>query len=376
LTLLPEKPFLLGKVIPQYCKELGRLKWKDSQEFESLFGINLSEKRDLHRHITIVEYSIMNVLQSNPKGVGIGVLGKMVGIYRANLKLHLKRLIERGYVKKDDGLRGKYFPTEKIIRNPVLSSVLMAKSFASHLLGEPSLILSDLKINPNQIDFRALLPSFEKEEFGLFRVMFEFASQIGAYILYFLIQAMNKNNNILKESKYLKKDSAIQEVVKLSIAPIVTELLSKFKDTIRIELSSLKGSDEDPFGPFIDYGMSQPEFQLPRNVIDEVSFVYSSLFPNLFRELEKIRKKLPFLMLAYDYHKEYLKMNQSYQKNCKHVYVSQVFDFLEIEGRKTWMKYCKQENGRTIVHCIKCHHTTYEKYVKNCQDKSYENFLK
>lgn len=373
---MQEKPFLLGKVVPHYRQELRRLKWQSSDEFQSQFGVSISDKTDLQRHVTLVEYSIMNVLQKNPKGLSIGVLSKIVGINRKNLKLHLKRLSEGGYVNKNDGLRGKYVPTGKIIKDPVLSSILMAKSFASHLLGEPSLILSDLKLNPNLIDFRALLPYFEKEEFGLPRVMFEFASQIGAYILYCLIQAMNQDNNILKETKYLKKDSTIQEVVKLSIIPIVTELLSKFKDTIRIELSSLKGSYEDPFGQFIDYGMNQPEFQLTRNVIEEVSLVYSGLFPNMFRELEKIKKNLPFLMFAYDYHKEFLKMKESYQKNCKHVYVSQVVDLLEIEGRKIWMKYRKQKNGKTIVHCINCHHTTYEKHAKYCQDKSYENFLK
>ena|GEM_PF-4483509 len=366
----------MGKVIPQYCKELGRLKWKNSHEFESLFGIKLSEKRDLQRHVTIVEHSIMNVLQNNPNGLGIGVLAKMIGINRKNLKLHLRRLIERGYVKKDDGLRGKYFPTEKIIKNPILSSALMAKSFASHLLGEPNLILSNLKLNPKLIDFRALLPYLEKEEFGLPRVMFEFANQIGAYILYCLIQAMNQDNKILKGTKYLKKDSIIQEIVKYSIVPIVAELLSKFKDAIRMELSSLKGNDEDHFGPFIDYGWSQPEFQLNKSIIKEISFVYSGLFPNMFRELEKIREKLPFLMFAYDKHREYLRMQDAYQKNCEHLYVTNVFRMLETENKKIWTKYSKQKNGKTIVHCIKCHDTTYEKHVKNCQDKSYENFLK
>jgi hypothetical protein len=300
----------------------------------------------------------------------------MIGIYRKNLKLHLERLIEKGYVNKDDGFQAKYFLTDKIIKNPVLSCTLMAKSFALHLLGEPNLILSDLKLNPKLMDFRALLPYLEKEEFGLARVMFEFANQIGAYILYCLIQAMNQNNGILKGTKYLKKDDIVQEVVRLSIAPIVAELLSKFKDSIALELSSLKGNDEDSFGPLIDYEWSQPEFQLNKSVIKEISFVYSGLFPNMFRELEKIRKNIPFMMFAYDYHKEYLKMKECYQKQCNHIYVSQVFDLIEIEGRKIWMKYRKQENGNTIAHCIKCHHTTYEKHVNNCRDKSYVDFLK
>jgi hypothetical protein len=355
---------------------LRRLKWKNNDEFEGQFGVSLNEKSDLQRHRTIVEYDTMNVLQNNPNGLGIGVLAKMIGIDSKNLTLHLRRLIERGYVKKDDGLRGKYFATEKIIKNPVLSSSLMAKSFASHLLGEPNLILSDLKLNPKLIDFRALLPYLEKEEFGLPRVMFEFANQIGAYILYCLIQAMNQDNKILKGTKYVKKDSIIQDVIMYSIIPIVAELLSKFKDSIRMELSSLKGNDEDPFGPFIDYGWSQPEFQLNKSVIDEISFVYSGLFPNMFCELEKIREKLPFLMFAYDKHREYLRMQDAYQKNCKHTYVEQVSRLLiDDDGRKFWSKFY-EKGAKTVVHCVNCHHTTHKKSVTSSENESYQSLLK
>src|SRR5438093_12369364 len=117
---------------------MGRLKWENADEYDSQFGINLSEESDVERHKIIVNHKIMNLLLLNPNGLGIRLLAKLVGIDRKNLKSYLRRLIEIGYVKKNDGLRGKYFASEKIIKNPILSSALMAESFDSDLLGKPN----------------------------------------------------------------------------------------------------------------------------------------------------------------------------------------------------------------------------------------------
>jgi hypothetical protein len=317
----------------------------------------------------------MNAFLNNPNGLGIGLLAKLVGIDRKNLKLYLTRLIKSGYVKKKDGHRGKYFPTKKIIKNPILSSTLMAESFASDLLGKSDLILSDSKTIPNGIDFRVLLTYMQREDFRLPRVIFEFAIQIGAYVLYCIIQSMNEDNKILKKSKYLKKDSIIQEIVKYSILPIIPDLLSRFKDSIRIELSSLKGNDEDPFGRFIRYGWSRPEFQLEKTIIDEITTVYSGLFPTMYTELENIRNSLPRLIEVYDNHTDYLRMQAQYQKSCKHRYLEDVSRLIELDWGKFWTKY-REVGRKTIVHCANCHHTTYRKYVTNCENKSYQELLK
>jgi len=354
---------------------LGRLKWESSDEFESKFGVKLSDRRDLERHRIIVEHRIMNMLKNNPSGLGIGRLAKGVGIDRKNLKLHLNRLIENGYVMKKDDVRGKYAATDKIFKNPILSSIFMAVSFSSDLLGKPKLILNDLKLDSSLQYSTTLLSYIQKAEYGLPRVIYEFAAQIGAFITYSLIQAMNPANKNIEEAQYLNKDEIIQASFRYSINTILPELMPKFKDSIRMELHSLDGDEKDPFGPFFDYGWSIPQFQLKKEVVDELILVFSSLFPVLYSELEKTRKKHPRVMQAVEFHTNHLQMQEQYQHTCKHRYVDDVSRLMESKRGNYWTKW--RENGdMTTVHCVNCHHTCYRKDVSSFESKSYESLLR
>lgn len=351
------------------------MRWKEADQFDSEFGTSLSAKTDVQRHTILVNHEIITALMNNPKGLRNVEVARMLRMDRKNIAFHLKKLLQSGYVMRRGGVQGRYFITDKIYKNPVLSSYLMGKSFVLNLLEKPNLILGDLKANPIQTDFATLFPYLVKKELGLPHVMFEFATKIGAYIMYTLIQAMNPSNQYLQGEKYMRKDLIIQEVVKYSIRSVVPELLSTFKDSIHMELESLIGDEKDPFGAFIDYQWTIPQFLLKKETIDELMHVYSALFPTMFSELEKLKKSLPRLMSAYEYHMEYLRMQEKFQKHCRHTYVDDVSQLFELDGKKYWTKYHKSK-GKSTVHCVKCHHTTYRKFITNCYHKPYQKFLK
>jgi predicted transcriptional regulator len=326
---------------------MGRLKWKKSSEFDSGYGLKLEKNSDVERHKIIVKNEIMHALVNNPNGIGTSQLAKMVGIDRSNISSYLKKLVETGYAKRGAGLHGKYFPTDKIFKNHLFSSHFTGELFVSELLGKPNLILRDLPLNPDDADFRNFLPYLQKGELGLMRTMFEFMNSLGAFITYILIQALNPENKYLRDLKYVKKeirDVTVQYWVKISMDAVLRKLLPKFKDSIRMELNSLQGDDEDPFGPFIDFGMSVPQFQVKKEVIDELLQAFSRLYPLMFSELENLRKKLPIYIYLYKEHKEYLKYQEPNQKKCKHDFKNSVSVLIEDEGRKFW-DYAKQHNS-------------------------------
>ncbi len=61
---------------------------------------------------------------------------------------------------------------------------------------------------------------------------------------------------------------------------------------------------------------------------------YDSLYPTMYRELEKSRKNLPYEVQKYNYHIEYLDMQHKYQKGCKHCYVNNFPRLIESDGNK------------------------------------------
>jgi predicted transcriptional regulator len=363
-------------VIPQYLAKMGRLKWKSSSEIDSELEVKLERESDVERHKIIVDHKIMNVLINNPNGIGTSELAKKVGIDRSNIPSYLNKLIKNGFATRGPGLHGKYYPTDKIFKNHLLSSQFMGEMFVSQLLGEQNLVLRDVPVSADNVDFRVFLPYLQREEFGLLRTIFEFVNTLGAYMTYVLIQAMNPENKYLQSTKYVKKDTVVQYWVKISIDAVIRNILSKFKDSIRMELNSLVGKDDDLFGPFIDYGTGLPQFQLKKKVIDELLQAYSRLYPRMFGELEKLGEKVPLYMELYMEHKEYLKLQEDYQRTCEHRYIEKVSRLIiEDDGRKFWTRYY-EKGGKTIVHCVFCHHTTYKKFVTNSENKSYQSFLK
>jgi hypothetical protein len=62
-------------------------------------------------------------------------------------------------------------------------------------------------------------------------------------------------------------------------------------------------------------------------------------------------------MHLYKEHKRYLKLQEINQKSCKHDFKTNVSLLIEDDGRKFWTTY-----DESVIHCKKCHFTTYEKY--------------
>src|SRR6266498_1456083 len=133
---------------------MGRLKWKPSSEIDSELKIKLGTESDVERHKIIVEYKIMNVLINNPNGIRTLEIAKMVGIDRSNIASYLNKLVKTGFVKKGSGLQGKYYPTDKISKNLLLSSQFIGELFVSKLLEKPNLVLRDVPVTADDVDFR------------------------------------------------------------------------------------------------------------------------------------------------------------------------------------------------------------------------------
>ena len=267
----------------------------------------------------------------------------------------MKKLIKEQAVRRGPS-HGKYFRGKRFFKDSILSSHLLGEAFSNELLSQPNLILRNRKQTSDYSDFSTLLPYFRKGEFGLERVIFEFVNKIGAYITYILIQALSAENKDLKDLNFLPWDRITQDWVIMSINPIVRNLLVELKDCVRFELDTLHGDEKEPYRLLLEYEWNNPQFRLEKEVIDEMSLAYSSLYPIMYHELEKLRKNLPSQIQKHYDHLQYLDMQQSYQNSCNHCYVNNLPRLIESDGNKYWTKY-----GPSLYHCKKCHHTMHRK---------------
>ncbi len=233
-----------------------------------------------------------------------------------------------------------------------LSASLLGDAFSSELLGQPNLIFRHRQQTSDYSDFSTFLPYFKKGKFGLQRAIFEFVNKVGAYFTYILIRALSAENKDLKDLNFLPWDKITQDWVSMSINPIIRNLLLELKDCVKSELDTLVGDENEPYRLLLEYEWNTPQFQLKKEVIDEMSSAYGTLYPTMYRELEKLRKNLPYEVQKNKNHIEHLDMQVKYQNSCTHCYENNVPRLIESDGTKFWTIY-----GPSVYHCKKCHHT-------------------
>ena len=131
----------------------------------------------------------------------------------------MNRLIARGWVLREPGLQGKYYPATKEHRG---------MSAKAEILGE--VVASRILVNN---DFQMQSPFFKRSDQKIENALFEFSNKIGAVITYLLIQSMNPCNGIGEDTKNaIEKDLNIE----IWIDDVLTSLRSALLPCIKENL--------------------------------------------------------------------------------------------------------------------------------------------
>lgn len=247
-------------------------------------------------------------------GVHHNQLAEYIGIDRKTLRRYMEPLIKMGLATREPDKHGKYFPRTKRHRGTSISAEILAESFTERFLGYNEFVLD----SPY---FRKGIPS---DEFELEDALFNFSNVVGGWITYILIQSMNPANKLADHIKDVTENNAlIQSWIGDAFSLIQPYLLFNLNycinnrlETLYKRASGLK-DEKSRAKIFLNFLFDRKLFVLDDEIASELNDAFSNLYPNLSRELEKIRAELPMLV-----RREIDKMN-SYaekirrQKLCK-----------------------------------------------------------
>jgi Winged helix-turn-helix DNA-binding len=279
-------------------------------------------------------------------GISHKELAAKVSLDRSNLRKYTNKLMEKGLIRRGQGLQGKYFPTEEPYKDYLFNAFTLGHDFDFNLLKkDEDLVLTDkISVAPEYRDFtgyrRYYEPKFAKMD-KVERLLFEISNRIGAYITFVLIQAMNPNNydSTIPSDE---SDEAAEEWVRTAVSQILSpRLLNYFKDAI------YKATNRYPIGfkAQTEYFKQCPRFRLDRNLLDQVLPAFKDIYPLLGLELEEITNTLP---RALDIHKQNLDESRKIsrqQKTCDHDWIKK-----EVEiGKSRYFKYCVKCNKKQQV---------------------------
>ena len=286
------------------------------------------------------------VLQSK-NGINHGVLSKIVGIDRKNLRPYMKDLQAEKVILR--GSNRKYYIGENALE--LLGARLFVHNFVEKVLSPDG----NLTLNRSN-----LFLSRERVDTGLERTIFEFSNKIGAFITYVIIQSLSLSNEQNDRSK-LENESydfyVSDRWIKKYIDIIIPLLPFIFKEELKEHLDLYSGGEtlREYVGKLLDYSYKLPILQLDKRLIDQINTSFSRLYPELHSSLEKIRKDLPNDIQELKDHSAYIQMRIASERRCKHCYKKNPPRLLEDNGIKTWTSYFG------LKHCIKCHHTIFPK---------------
>jgi hypothetical protein len=212
------------------------------------------------------------LLEGYPKGKSTSELVKITGLHRDTIYTLCKDLTtNRGIVVKKEGKFGKYMLTAKALKDPGLSGLLFSKYAYDKIMSR------HVSVNEN-------IPSNMSDEE---RMLFEFITKIGAFITYAMLEALQLDNHKLaidifdntstkNNASTTLNDKQRNDVrhawVHGAIQPdrIFLELFDALK--------SLSGSSSE---------MNN------KSVSQRLTEAFCTLYPNIFNELEKLRKNMP-----------------------------------------------------------------------------------
>ena len=277
---------------PHYGCKLGH-----DDLFERKKNVEYEEGKSIafRRHYTTrkTEDKIMEVIDLNmTNGVAHQKLAHIVDIDRKNLRKHMGRLIDRGWVIRGPGLQGKYYPATKEHRGMSVKAEILGEVIASRIL------LND--------DFSIHSPFFKRSDQKIENGLFEFSNKIGAVITYLLIQAMNPRNGIGGNTKNaVEKDLNIEtwiddvlSCLRPALLPCIKQNLGPFLESISNGCMNSDGSVNKikDLEAFARYLVDRPYYELNYTIIIELMKTFSKIYPILSKELEKIRSFLPQLV--------------------------------------------------------------------------------
>ena len=290
-------------------------------------------------------------------------------VYRNTEKLEKKSLIK--IIRK--GQRTKYIALNNSRRNVGLGAYLLGKRFVGDysLLGKEGLVLSKyVQEYPTSIDFttytRFIEPKFNTNA-ALEKTIFEYSNQVGAFITYLFIHAMNAENinALLLLQNGLRKDTqsenqmrfVTEEWIRNSICSNVIQMLWKFSRMIK------------PYGYIPDIlteeGLKKRKhlgpYLLEEKYTTELLKAFSHIYPRLYHELETLRIALPKGIRSYKEFEQSIQDKIDRQNKCDH----------EFDRPKV-----RDDNRRKIMvkSCSKCGHK--ERFEKRACRYNKDNLAK
>ncbi len=308
---------------------------------------NLANLLPHEEYVRKREARIMNVVLANiDSGISHMQLAHTLRIDRKNLTPYMERLIGKGLIKRGKGKQGRYHPTTKSYREPIISADLFGKGLAGIILGNE--------------DFPVNSPFFKLNDTGTVPeyALFIFSQKIGAIVTYLLIQSMNPSNKITYDAKNdEEKDLNVQRWIDDAISSLRHFLLPIFKDLVVYLITyfdSLKedfsidgGSIDLQKGGlrFLGYMYDRPLYTLEPRFISELLTAFSNSYPSIATALEDLLSRLPNVVAKEVSHWEYLANRFKQQRICKHNY------------KKLPNLYLPVKSNHNLLHCSKCHKT-------------------
>jgi hypothetical protein len=180
------------------------------------------------------------------------ILARITGIHRSTVNRVARRFEENGKIKIiRKGKTARYVALNDAQVDVGIGASILGKGFTSSLFfGNEGMILSDCTQVPQNIDFSTYRHYFQPnftEYSKLEKTIFEFTNQIGAFIIYIFIQAMNNDNinKLLLLKKRSKKASkniieienqnrfVTEEWIENAIAVNLIQMLWKFNHVLK-----------------------------------------------------------------------------------------------------------------------------------------------
>jgi len=325
-----------------YNRELFRIREKALSTVDSTSTSREDKIRIRRRKILnlIVGYTAIG-------GISLADISRIIDIDRKYLIKHLQSLQIDGLVRRGKGKHGRYLATKYIPSDTYLSAEVFAKLFVAYVLRPNDDDIA--QVYSPYIESRSL-DQYQNYGLSLERIMFDFSNAIGAFITYVLIQSMNQVNNIITNVQDTKeKDLVIQKWVSDVISELQAYLLPLFKDCIQNSILTIDRCKKDGIGESIlNYVYLEPKYIFDNSIIADLTSAFSNAYPDLYRTLEKVRKKWPKIVQQTNDNITYLSMSHEIQRKCKHEYKE--CSIPVGEGRIPTIT-------RPGFHCSKCHRT-------------------
>ena len=329
-------------------------------------SINNDLKEFFQRHKNELEdemYSIICIHTIKNKGISHQDLADSMHMDRKSIRPYKKRLIENGLIiENKNGLITSRYDTV----HPILNAEVIAQSFI-YLLFEkhrPLVIneekftnLYDKGIN-KEVDadfttYKKLFNSNFSDNSINERKLFEFSNQVGAFITYSIINALNPDNHDPGSSSQVTT-AIIKKMISNSVNKILPVLIKNFQD-IFIESNNIKKISDNSLASY----ENDPNDTFNELQRTEIYNAFTNLYPLITYEFEKwVDKRYSFRDLLknippreeyyYDIYLESIKRKQRVtkeQKACLHDFKPPI----------------KTNTGIFIIQCSKCKFIKYKR---------------